>query len=88
MEIKSRIQGCLKFCRKIKNHHFFHHNRHVIKMKMLFDCDACQQKKSIVIWKKILPQAGYICDDCWLCIFKRLKQLHLRNLCKDKSRRN
>jgi len=80
MEIKKPGSVVGNFAEKIKNHHFFFQHRHLIKMKMLFDCDACQQKKSIVIWKKILPQAGYVCDDCWLCIYKRLNQLRLRNL--------
>ena len=45
-------------------------------MNVLFDCDACQQKKSIVIWKKIFPQAGYLCENCWIAIKIRLDELY------------
>ena len=45
-------------------------------MKMLFNCDACQQKYSIVIWKNILPHAGYLCENCWNQVKIRLDNLY------------
>jgi len=43
----------------------------------LFACTNCLVKKDTLNWKSDFPRCGYLCNECWITFFKRLKQIHL-----------
>jgi len=41
----------------------------------MYKCPQCEQLKHILIWRTKYDKIGYLCEDCWIVLHKRLRQV-------------